>query len=98
MPNNFGSVVVKLLIASFVVGLLLTLFDITPLDLLENLTGTIAEIYAHALDFVRWGAEYVLVGAVVVVPVWAVVAALNYVQRKSRKRPTMTNNEKKERE
>ena len=30
MPKNVGSIVVKLLIFSFFVGWLLTLFDITP--------------------------------------------------------------------
>lgn len=90
MPNNVGSVVVKLLIASFFVGWLLTFFDITPLDLLEDLTGTIGQIYSHALEFVRWGADYILLGAVVVLPIWGVVSALNYVQKKTHKRPDIT--------
>lgn len=59
MPSNVGSIIVKVLIASFLVGWLLTFFDITPLDLLEDLTGTIGQIYAGALDFVRWGADYI---------------------------------------
>jgi uncharacterized protein DUF6460 len=96
MPNNVGSIIVKLLIASFIVGWLLTFFDITPLDLLEDLTGTIGQIYSHALEFVRWGADYILLGAVIVLPVWGIIAALNYVQAKSRKRPDMTNSKDKD--
>ena len=41
MPRNLGSLILKLLVVSFVVGWGLTLFDITPLDLLKDLTGTI---------------------------------------------------------
>jgi len=90
MPKNVGSLIVKLLIGSFLVGWALTIFDITPLDLLKDLTGTIGEIYSMALNTVRWAADYILLGAVVVLPIWAIVAGLNFLQAKSRKqsRPT----------
>jgi lipopolysaccharide export LptBFGC system permease protein LptF len=83
MPKNVGSLILKLIIGSFFVGWFLTLFDITPLDLLKDLTGTIGQIYATALDTVRWAADYILLGAVIVVPIWAIVAGLNYVQKRS---------------
>ena len=86
MPKNVGSIVVKLLIFSFFVGWLLTLFDITPLDLLKDLTGTIGAIYATALSTVRWAADYILLGAVIVIPLWAIFAGMNYLQAKSRRR------------
>jgi|TARA_R110002124_G_scaffold92599_8_gene235230 hypothetical protein len=86
MPRNIGSLIVKLLIVSFLVGWALTLFDITPLELLEDLTGTIGEIYSLALNSVRWAADYILLGAVVVLPIWGIVAGLNYLQRKSRRK------------
>lgn len=84
MPKNVGSLIVKLVIASFLVGWFLTFFDITPLDLLKDLTGTIGQIYSMALDTVRWGADYILLGAVIVLPIWGIVAGLNYLQKKSR--------------
>lgn len=90
MSKNVGSLIVKLVIGSFLVGWLLTLFDITPLDLLKDLTGTIREIYSTALDLVHWAADYILLGAVIVLPIWGIVAALNFLQVKSRnksKRP-----------
>ncbi|MCR9214353.1 MAG: DUF6460 domain-containing protein [Proteobacteria bacterium] len=90
MPKNLGSLLIKLLIASFLVGWGLTFFDITPLDLLKDLTGTIGQIYSMALDTVRWGADYILLGAVIVVPIWAIVAGLNYLQRKSRSRASQS--------
>ncbi len=86
MPKNVGSIIVKLLIFSFLVGWLLTLFDITPLDLLKDLTGTIGEIYSTALSTVRWAADYILLGAVIVIPLWGIFAGMNYLQAKSRRR------------
>ena len=85
MPRNLGSLILKLLVVSFVVGWGLTLFDITPLDLLKDLTGTIGQIYTMALNTVRWAADYILLGAVIVLPIWAIIAGLNYLQRKSRR-------------
>ncbi|MBO6827129.1 MAG: hypothetical protein JJ879_13060 [Sneathiella sp.] len=85
MSKNAGSLIIKLLIGSFLVGWMLTWFDITPLELLEDLTGTIGEIYALALSSVRWAADYILLGAVIVVPIWGIVAAINFLQEKSRK-------------
>jgi len=84
MPKNAGSLIIKLLIGSFLVGWMLTWFDITPLELLEDLTGTIGEVYALALNTVRWAADYILLGAVIVVPIWGIVAIINYLQEKSR--------------
>ncbi len=86
MPKNVGSLIVKLLIGSFLVGWMLTLFDITPLDLLKDLTGTIGQIYSTALSTVRWAADYILLGAVIVLPIWGIVAALNFVQAKNRRK------------
>lgn len=86
MPKNVGSLILKLLIVSFLVGWMLTFFDITPLDLLKDLTGTIGQIYSTALSTVRWGADYILLGAVIVLPLWALYAGLNYLQMKSRRR------------
>ncbi len=91
MPKNVGALIVKLLIGSFLVGWMLTLFDITPLELLEDLTGTIGEIYSTALGTVRWAAEYILLGAVIVLPIWGIIAALNYVQAKNRRKSKSSN-------
>ncbi|WP_373085928.1 DUF6460 domain-containing protein [Sneathiella sp.] len=85
MPKNLGSLILKLIVGSFIVGWALTLFDITPLDLLKDLSGTIGQIYSMALETVRWSADYILLGAVIVVPIWAIVAGLNYLQKKSRR-------------
>lgn len=86
MSKNIGSTIVKLVLVSFLVGWLLTIFDVTPLEVFENLTGTIGDIYRWAFANIRWAAEYILIGAVIVLPIWGIVAGLNYAQEKNRKR------------
>jgi hypothetical protein len=68
--NNVTSTIVKIAVASLIVGFALTFFDITPQSLLENLGGTVKAIFELVLRFIRWAAEYILIGAVVVVPIW----------------------------
>ena len=86
MSKNIGSTIVKLVLVSFLVGWLLTMFDVTPLEVFENLTGTVGDIYRWAFSNIRWAAEYILIGAVIVLPIWGIVAGLNYAQEKNRKR------------
>lgn len=70
MRPGIVSTVVKLLVASLLVGFVLTFFNITPQGALEALGGTAQSIFETVLRFLRWAMQYVLLGAAVVVPVW----------------------------
>ena len=70
MQKSVFSTVVKLAVISLLVGMALAFFDITPQRLLEHLGSTVVDIYRLVLRFVRWAFDYILIGAVVVVPVW----------------------------
>ena len=72
MQNKVFATIVKLAIVSLLVGMALAFFGITPRGLLENLGSTVVGIYEIVLSFGRWSLAYVLIGAVVVVPVWMV--------------------------
>ncbi len=70
MPRRTLSVVVKLFLASLAVGLAMTYFDLSPGDLLEGARTTAVKAFNWGESFVGWAWAYVLVGAVVVVPIW----------------------------
>jgi hypothetical protein len=72
MPKGVGSTIIKLLIASLVVGLLMRWFDVTPRSLIANFGETIARAFDRLTHFAAWAVDYVLLGAVIVVPIWAV--------------------------
>ena len=82
MQNSVFSTVVKLAVISLLVGMALAFFDITPQRLLENLGSTVIEIYRLVLRFVRWAFEYILIGAVVVVPVWLALYLVRVARKK----------------
>ncbi|WP_306250629.1 DUF6460 domain-containing protein [Parvularcula sp. IMCC14364] len=78
--GSFGArlrTVSVLLVASFLVGAVLTLAGISPIELWESLARGIYELAERFLDTgwstVRTALIYIAVGAVIVVPVWAVV-------------------------
>ena len=82
MQNSVFSTVVKLAVISLLVGMALAFFDITPQRLLENLGSTVIEIYRLVLRFVRWAFEYILIGAVVVVPIWLALYLVRVARKK----------------
>jgi len=74
---------VKLLLLCLVVGYLLSVIDIDPLGFIRLLSTTLhaaADLVAHA---VRWATPYVLLGAIIVVPVFLLRLALKSLKRGS---------------
>ena len=60
--------IVKTLLLCFLVGLMLSVLDINPASILTNTWATIRDIADLAVGVVRWALPYILVGAVIVVP------------------------------
>lgn len=60
----------KLIIASLVVGLLLSFFEIDPAELIRNVPETIGKILDAIWSVIEWGIKYIILGAIIVVPVW----------------------------
>jgi hypothetical protein len=82
MPKGIGSTIVKLLVASLVVGLLMRWFDITPRSLIANFGETIGRAFDRMAHFAGWAVDYVLLGAVIVVPIWLVMFVFNRMKGK----------------
>ena len=82
MAPRFATTIIKLAVASLVVGWLLSFFEIDPRNLIENFGETAPEIFAIVASFVEWAVPYVLLGAVVVLPIWLVFALLGVARSK----------------
>ncbi len=64
------SVFWRLFFLSLIVGALLMWLDIRPYDIFETLVRFAHRIWALGFDAVRQVADYLLAGAVIVVPLW----------------------------
>ena len=70
------STVIKIAGASLGVGLILSLFNVRPQDLMRNLGETVVEIFNLMVGIVEWSVPYILIGAIVVVPIWLIRVAI----------------------
>ena len=84
MRNNVVSTIVKLAVISLLVGFALAFFGIDPKNLITSLGSTVVEIYEVILRFLQWAMKYVLIGAVVVVPIWLVFFLIRLAKQKRR--------------
>ncbi|MBT6096729.1 MAG: hypothetical protein HOH04_17725 [Rhodospirillaceae bacterium] len=82
MPSSIRDTLIKIVLFSFVIGLLLSFFDIDPAQLLKNFGATAEKIFEIVADIIEWGVKYVLLGAVVVVPIWLVIFAIGKLRGK----------------
>ena len=77
--------VVKLLVISLIVGMMLAFFDMKPEELLASLGDTVKSIFQVLVSFIEWMVPYVLLGAVVVIPIWVIMLVWRYFRSKSEK-------------
>ncbi|MDB5534784.1 MAG: uncharacterized protein JWO28_3099 [Hyphomicrobiales bacterium] len=72
-----AAVFLRLLLISLIVGALLMWLDIRPMDVFYALNRFINRLWNLGFDAIREVAQYVLVGAVIVVPIWLVMRIFN---------------------
>ncbi|WP_135078064.1 DUF6460 domain-containing protein [Terasakiella sp. SH-1] len=77
-----GKTIFKLAVVSLFVGLAMSWFDITPQSIIENFGESVAKAYAMLTGWLRWMVPYILLGATIVVPIWAILAILRLGGRK----------------
>src|ERR1700730_8056021 len=72
-----GGVFMRLLFVSLIVGAFLMWLDVRPWDVFRGLQQLIDRIWGLGFDAIREIINYVLAGAVLVVPVWLVLRLMN---------------------
>ena len=71
------NVLVRLVFLSLIVGALLIWLDIRPWHIIEAFQRFVTRIYAMGFDAIREAGQYIVAGALIVVPVWFVTRLLN---------------------
>ena len=81
-----GAVILRLALISIVVGVVLHALGLDPLDLVESVRALVRYISERGLDALEWVLRYMLIGAVVVVPIWLIVRIIKMVSSPSKDR------------
>jgi hypothetical protein len=71
------SVLARLLMLSLIVGALLMWLDIHPMEVIDSVERLLRRLWNLGFGAVRVIAEYVIAGAVVVIPIWFILRLLN---------------------
>jgi len=74
-------VIVRLVITSFVVGLILRALGVRPGDIVTWVSARIEDLSNIGLDTVEQALNILLLGAVVVVPIWLLVRLVRLMGR-----------------
>ncbi len=81
MTKVFGgsplAVLVRLILVSILVGVVLSALGLDPFDIVHSVERLIRSIWNMGFDAVRWLWRYFLLGAVIVIPIWLIMRAVN---------------------
>ena len=71
------AVIGRLILVSILVGVVLSAFGLDPFDIVESIRRLLRSIWNLGFDAVRWLWRYLLLGAVIVVPIWIIQRLIN---------------------
>ncbi len=77
-------VVLRLIVLSVVVGVVLSAMGIAPADLLETIRRMPGRIYDLGFGAIEGLIGYLVLGALVVVPIWLIVRLVGVMRRRDR--------------
>lgn len=73
-----GRVLLKLIVVSLVVGVVMSAFDWSPMDIVYGIENFVRRIWNLGFGAVESFASYFLLGAVVVIPCFIILRLLSY--------------------
>ena len=86
MPNNAGNrffggsplgVLARLILVSILVGVILSVLGLDPFDIVRSIDRLIRSIWNMGFDALVWLWRYLLLGAVIVLPIWLILRLIN---------------------
>ncbi|MEX0839206.1 MAG: DUF6460 domain-containing protein [Parvibaculum sp.] len=89
MNRIFGgpvlAIIFKLAVASIAVGIVLAILGIRPIDLWRDFLATAANIWSMGFEAIEWSMQYLVLGAIVVVPIFIVVRLWTMMTEREKK-------------
>jgi hypothetical protein len=74
------SVIFRLILLSILIGVILQVLGLDPWNIFDSLRRLVLHVWEMGFDALRWLWRYLLLGAVVVVPIWLIVRLMRVVQ------------------
>jgi len=71
------AVLARLVLVSILVGVVLSALGLDPFDIVHSIERLIRSIWDLGFDAIRWLWRYLLLGAVIVFPIWILMRVFN---------------------
>ncbi len=71
------AVIGRLILVSILVGVIMSALGLDPFDIVRSLERLALSIWNMGFDAFRWVWRYLLLGAVIVVPIWLILRLIN---------------------
>ncbi len=81
--KDAAGVALRLAVISIVVGIVLQALGLDPFDVFENFRALIRYISETGWDALEWLGTRLAVGAVIVIPIWAIVQVFRLIFRRT---------------
>ncbi len=81
LPRVTAGTLVRLLLASLAVGAAMAILGVTPRDIFAYATNFTREAFENAAAWVGTAVSYVLLGAVIVIPIWLLSLLFRSIRR-----------------
>ena len=67
------AVIGRLILVSILVGVILSVLGLDPFDIMHSVERLVRSLWNMGFDAFRWLWRYLLLGAVIVVPIWLIL-------------------------
>ena len=74
------SVIFRLILLSILIGVILQVLGLDPWNIFDSLRLLVLHVWNMGFDALRWLWRYLVLGAVVVVPIWLIVRLMRLAQ------------------
>ena len=74
------SVIFRLILLSILIGVILQVLGLDPWNIFDSLRRLVLHVWNMGFDALRWLWRYLLLGAVIVVPIWLIVRLMRVAQ------------------
>ncbi|HET9815958.1 MAG TPA: DUF6460 domain-containing protein [Xanthobacteraceae bacterium] len=74
------SVIFRLILLSILIGVILQVLGLDPWNIFDSLRRLVLHVSNMGFDALRWLWRYLLLGAVIVVPIWLIVRLMRVAQ------------------
>ena len=81
LGGSIFGVIIRLVLLSIVVGVILSTLGITPRNFFYQIEVLLRRIYDLGFDTFDWLLGYLLLGAMVVVPIWLIARLISTLRR-----------------